>query len=241
MTRRVCVRRGWRWGRLALAVLALASGTAAAQGKGIQVENITWVTGPWPLDQGEEACERLRDTLASLPESPRQTVRLGSGGFSCGEKPLVVPDHVVLEGSGRGWAGTRIVGYVDNSVWGVVHLVGQATLSRLEVRSSGSNDSVAVSAFDDTFHIGSPKLIDVVLVSNSDIGSAYPLVVIGKDVEARSTDFYGGNIRLLGGGYAFTLFGGTLRGIDADETVTAKCYFYRSWQTNAAVVGPACP
>ncbi len=226
-------------------MLPLVSGAAVAQG-GIRVENITWVAAPRFLSTSDEQpCERLRDTLASLPKFPRQTVRLGSGAFYCGEKPLVVPDHVVLEGSGRGArSGTEIVGQIENSVWGVVHLEGQATLSRLTVSNygpGGPDGSVGVSAFDTaTSHHGSPKLIDVT-VQVFFANPAYPLVVIGKDVEARGAEFRSGAIRLLGGGYTFTLFGGALRIVDADETVTARCYFYRSLLSDAAVAGPACP
>ncbi len=227
---------GTRWSWLALAILLLMPGHAIAQG-GVQVENVTWVPA---TNDAEANCDRLRDTLVSVPEEPFQVVRLAPGFFDCDLSTLFVPSHVSLEGSGKF---TYIYAEIDHSTLGVVHLIGQARLSRLVVQNKQAfpvDAAIAVSAWDFSV-LGSPTLVDVEAVVASNADPAHPLWVAGEDVRVERGSFNGDDIRLVGGGYTFTLFGGALEGVDADETVTANCYFYRSLTTDAAVVGGACP
>ena len=204
----------------------------------MQVENVTWVPATNDLSAN---CQRLRDTLASLPTFPAQTVRLAPGVFDCGATTLFVSSDVALEGSGNH---TMVVGSTDNSVMGVVHLSGQASLSRLTVWNhliNPANGVIAISAWDFPSLIGSPSLIDVVAIVPSSVDPAYPLWILGEEVKVAHSFFLGGDIRLTGGSYTFTLYGGALEGVDADATVTANCYFFRNLTTEAAHRGGLCP
>ncbi len=219
---------GW----LAGVTLLLVPVRLAARG-GIQVENTTWVPA---IEVGTSNCQRLRDTLDSLPTSPDQVVRLTPGLYFCGSTTLYVPSHVTLEGSGFG---TIIGSYTDNVVAGVVHPIGRAVLSRLSVENytiSPVNAAIAVSVLDFPAVAGSPTLVDVNARVVASSGTAYPLWIGVEDVSVEGGSFSGGDIRVTGSNHTFTLTRSALEGLDADATITVDCSFNRLLTTGATLV-----
>ena len=206
----------------------------------MQVENITWV----PATQNEtQNCQRLRDALASLPSAPRQLVRLAPGVFDCGSTTLSVPTQVTLEGSGDD---TVIEGDLDHSSLGVVHLFGQAKLTRLQVVNDpflGSNTAIAISAWDILPIHGSPTLVDVTAYVTPEFAplETYSLRVSQESIRVEGGSFSGGPVRLVGSGYSVTFLRSGLVHVDADANITVRCPFYLWLVTGAPGLGPGCP
>ena len=233
------VRRRWRSGGVALTALLLLPGYIAAQG-GIRVEKTTWVPATKdPVDN----CERLRKTLDALPAGQDHVVLLSAGAYWCLSSTLIVPHRVVLEGAGPG---TLILGNIDNAALGVVHLEGNAELRRVQVQNSESspaNAAIAVSAWELSSLPGGPDLVDVDAYVSVSSGAAYPLWLAEENAVVDGGSFKGGNIRLAGGNFDFLLEASAIEGVDADPTVTPKCYFYLNLLTGVPSSDPSgtCP
>ncbi len=233
-----CGRMSAAWCWIAVLVLMLP-GRIAAQG-GMQFDNTTWVPA---TSDGVANCQRLRDTLDSLPSSPDQLVHLAPGLYFCDSATLFVRTQVTLLGSGDR---TVIVGVVDSSILGVVHLRGRSVLRRLQVwnlTTTPTDGSIAVSAWELVPSGGSPTLVDVKTLLASSAGTVHPLFVIDEDVVVEGGSFPNGDIRLSGSNYTFKLSGSALEGIDADPTVVARCHYYRNLDTGAPNANPfgVCP
>ena len=215
------IRAGWAWLVVAM-TLFLVPKLVAAQG-GIRVENAIWVPA---TGDAVDNCQRLRDTLDGLPTSQTHVVHLAAGAYWCLSSTLLVPHGVTLVGVGPR---TLILGNIDNAVLGVVHLEGNADLHRVQVQNSESspiNAAIAVSAWELSSFPGSPDLVDVDAYVSVSAGTAHPLFALQENVTVEGGSFVGGDIRLAGTSFAFSLSGSSIEGVDADATVTTSCHFY---------------